>query len=182
MALDSKDRLLDDDGLYDFGDDWRKILDVMPELVVSNDASLRESNQELLRQAEDELVEAKADLADQEGQAAPAQVINYTRPVEAMPLDHSNMLQVLRSKVHKACVVNYIIVEDKEALKTEQLLLAFLDTNGRVVRWTRVGSEDAMQMSGFWMNSSWDELDEFLEAELGDDYQVGGVCGHLLHM
>lgn len=181
MALDDEDRLLNDEDLYDFGDDWRKILDVMPELVVSNAASLPDSAEELLEQAKNELIKAKAEIADQ-GKAVPAQVIDYTGPLEPIPLNYRNMLLVLRGKVHKACVVNYIIVEDKEALETGLLLLAFLDTHGRVVRWSRIDAEDAMQMSGFWMNSSWDELDEFLKGKLGDDYQVGGVRGHLLHI
>jgi hypothetical protein len=181
-TLDDEDRLLDDEELYDFGDDWREILHVMPELVVCNDASLWQSNQRRLVKAEDELVKAKAYLAGEEVQGAPVQLIENTRRVLPVADLEGSVLGVLRSIVHRACVVNYVIVEDKEALETQQLLLVFLDARGRVVRWSRVGPEDVEQMGGFWLDGSWDEVNEWTNAEIGEDYQVGGVCGHLLHV
>jgi hypothetical protein len=101
-----------------------------------------------------------------------------------LPADQAaeSVLRILRSKVHKACVVNYILVEDSEALETQRLLLIFLSAHGRVVRSSRVPPDHAEQMGGFWLDGSWDELDEWMEADIGDDYQVGGVCGYLLHM
>jgi hypothetical protein len=181
-ALDDEDRLLDDEDLYDFGDDWKNILDVMPELVVYSDASLWQSNQRRLLKAEDMLIKAKAYLAGQNVEGAPVELITNTRAVLPGSAVEESVLGLLKSKVHRACVVNYFIVEDREALETQQLLLVSLDAGGRVVRWSRVGPEEAEQMGGFWLDGSWDEVNEWTEAEIGEDYQVGGVCGHLLHL
>ncbi|PQE18144.1 hypothetical protein CJF30_00009297 [Rutstroemia sp. NJR-2017a BBW] len=148
-TLDDEDRLLDDEDLYDFGQEWQKVLDLMPELVVSTDASNWHSSLTLLTEAEDELDKAKAYLAGGDIQGAPVELIEGMRTV--LPADKAgeSVLQILRSKVHKTCVVNYILVEDSEALETQQLLLIFLDAHGRVVRSSRVPPDQAEQMGGF---------------------------------
>jgi hypothetical protein len=183
-TLDDEDRLLDDEDLYDFGQEWQKILDLMPELVVqlSTDALTWYSSLTRLTKAEDELDKAKAYLAGEDIQGAPVELIEGMRNI--LPADQAgeSVLRILRSQVHKTCVVNYIIVEDSEALETQQLLLIFLDAHGRVVRSSRVPPVQAEQMGGFWLDGSWDDVDEWMEADIGDDYQVGGVCGYLLHM
>ncbi|KFY89174.1 hypothetical protein V500_05906 [Pseudogymnoascus sp. VKM F-4518 (FW-2643)] len=61
-AVDDEDRLLDDEELYNFGDDWKRILDVFPELVSYRDEAWT-SQQESLQEAEDNLIKGKAYLA-----------------------------------------------------------------------------------------------------------------------
>jgi hypothetical protein len=51
-ALDDEDRLLDDLDLYNFGDQWQQILDVMPELVRCDPFDWA-SHFERIRQGED---------------------------------------------------------------------------------------------------------------------------------
>jgi len=182
MAIDGEEDLLNDADLYNFGDNWRKILDVMPELVVLVESEENGSlplEKKLLEEAEKRLVDAIADLADPERVVPTSQPIDWGKPGPIH--DSSLLLKVLRCAVHKCCVEKFIVVLDKEALETGEVLLIFLDMQGRVVRWCRLCAQYAEDMSGMWIQSSWDEQ-EFMDAELGEDYKVGGVCGHLLHL
>jgi hypothetical protein len=182
-AVDDEDRLLNDEELYNFGDDWRRILDVMPELVGYN-FEYWQSNQPHLKEAEDGLVKAKAYLAGDDMQGESFEWIDELQndwPVTATEANKI-ILGLLRSSVHQTCVVNYLIVEDKTALETEQLLLVFLDGKGRVVRQTRLGPSEAEDMGGSWLSLSWYEVPEWTDGEIGEDYQEGGVCGNLLHL
>lgn len=77
-------------------------------------------------------------------------------------------------------MVNYILVEDKVALESGEVRMLFLDARGRVVRETRVDGGAAESMGGFWMQSSWDDLDEWIEAEWGESYREGGAEEGLL--
>lgn len=180
-AVDDEDRLLDDEELYNFGDDWKRILDVFPELV-SYRGEAWTSQQESLQGAEDNLIKGKAYLAGGEIPDPSFEFIdsikNNSPAVEADQI----IMVMFWSSLHRECVANYLIVEDKKALETKQLLLVFLDAFGRVVRWSRIGPNEAEQMGGSWFALCWSDLPEWEEGEIGEDYQVGGVCGHLLHM
>ncbi|KAL8675673.1 MAG: hypothetical protein Q9224_007419, partial [Gallowayella concinna] len=94
-------------------------------------------------------------------------------------LEHE-VAKALQSDVHKACVVAWVVLEDEQALNSGQVDLAFVDALGRVVRSTRIDAGGASQMGGFWADGSWDEIDEWSEADLGPEYQVEGSCGGLL--
>ena len=180
-AVDDEDRLLDDEDLYNFGDDWRRILDVFPELVSYSD-EIWTSQQKSLQEAEDYLLNAKAYLAGREVEDSPIEWIDSIK--EHCPATEAEQIVMgtYRSGVHMECVANYLIVEDKKAVETKQLLLVFLDAFGRVVRWSRVDPSEAEQMGGSWLAPNWFDLHEWKDGEIGEDYQVGGVCGHLLHM
>lgn len=60
-----------------------------------------------------------------------------------------------------------------------RLRLLFLDARGRIVRETRIDGPTAENLGGSWMQSSWDDDDEWIEAEWGEDYCEGGREGGL---
>lgn len=182
-AVDDEDRFLNDEELYNFGDDWRRILDVMPELVGYNFESWQ-LKQERLKEAEDSLVNAKAYLAGDNMRGQSFEWIDRLQnDLLGTPTEVNKViLQWLRSSVHENCVVNYLIVEDKTALETAQVLLVFLDGKGRVVRQSRIEPSEAEEMGGFWLQHSCYSVHEWTDGKIGEDYQEDGVCGHLLHM
>ncbi|OBT61051.1 hypothetical protein VE03_09141 [Pseudogymnoascus sp. 23342-1-I1] len=163
IVVDDEDRLLDDEELYNFGDDWRRILDVFPELVNSDGAYA--THQEFLQEAEEFLIKGKAYLAGGD-----------------IPDSSFGWIDSIKYNSPAGEADQTIMVEDKKALETKQLLIVFIDAFGRVVRWSRFGSGEAEQMAGSWFAGGWSDLEEWEEGVIGEDYQVGGVCGHLLHM
>lgn len=182
MAVD--ERLLNDATLYDFGDHWEQILDYVPELVtntsygVSWDSDRLREAVDSYRKA-DRVLSGSTATADIEG--APMHLINeigrYTPATEGP----ANVLKCMQEGIHQACVVTYAIIEDGEALETGLVALLFLDDCGRVVRRTRMCAIDAVYMAGGWLDGCWEEDDLWLEADLGEEYQEGGVCGGLLY-
>ena len=122
-------------------------MDVFPELVSYRDEAWT-SQQESLQGAEDNLIKGKAYLAGGEIPDPSFEFIdsikNNSPAVEADQI----IMGMFWSSLHRECVANYLIVEDKKALETKQLLLEFLDAFGRVVRWTRIGPNEAEQMGG----------------------------------
>lgn len=178
------DRLLNDATLYDFGDHWERIFDYIPELVVdqSEDASYRARR---LRDAEDAFRMAQAIFSGSPATAAigeePMRLIESARRYLPAAEVQEHVLQVLQSSIHCACVKTYLIVEDEEALQTGQVLLLFLDNCGRAVRQQRLPAREAEDIGGAWVQHCWDEDHFWEDADLGADYQEGGVCGHLLY-
>lgn len=79
-----------------------------------------------------------------------------------------------------ACVVTWIMVEDEEALESGMGKLLFLDAYGRVVKTTRVEANEVVQFGGGWADGCWDEIGEWEEGVLGEEYRLGGACGDLL--
>lgn len=183
-AVDSEDRLLNDPALYNFGDDWANILDYVPELVTVADeaehaAQIREAKAQFRAAQEHFRTDGATNVAGQ-----PTALIENARrllpPQDVEPL----VLGAMQSSIHKACVTNYVIVEDAVTLADEsedgQVAMRFLDARGRVVREVRVSAGDAEQMGGLWLECAWDEGGDWAAAELGPEYRRGGSCGDLL--
>ena len=74
-------------------------------------------------------------------------------------------------------LVNYLIIEDKQALESGKVLVVFVDDVGQVVRKNRVDAEEVMSLGGMWMHCAYDDLEIWMEGEVGADYVVGGARG-----
>ena len=184
MAVDRDERLLNDAILYDFGNHWEKVLEYVPELITNQDASASYWSDEL-RKAVDTFRKAQEFLS---GASATAEFEGPPKRMLEDALGHlpaaevqGYVLKILQSDIQRACVVNYMIVEDEEALETGLVLLLFLDECGRVVRQFRLSASEAEQIGGGWLELCWDESYYWVEADLGEDYREDGVCGHLLY-
>lgn len=191
-AFDDNNRLLDDKLLYDFGPDWERILYYIPELISNCDDKDAEAEDdrrprmiqkglEKFRQAQAALLVHCPPGAELEPPSSINWLISNMRSFFTAPAEvEVQVLSGIQSKIHKACMVNNIIVEDEEALlletKTEGLVrLIFFDSCGYVVRSNRISAGHAEQMGGQWLERCFDERDmECGEAEFGDEYKEGG--------
>lgn len=119
---------------------------------------------------------------------APEKLVRNFSPHDGMPGFEGDQLiyyveQALQSAVYKARVVNWIVVEGGKTLRGEggegerEVLVAFVDCKGRVVRQKRDTLTAASQIGGFWANCSWGEIDEWEEGVWGVEYQRGGEEG-----
>jgi len=136
MVIDRDERLLNDADRYDFGDRWERVPDYIPELVCKweENTSYRPAK---LRKAEDTFRKAQVILSDPstaeiEGPRR-GLILDVRRHLPAGEVQ-GYVMKILQSDTHEACVVNYVIVEDEEALETSLVLLLFLDDRGCVAR------------------------------------------------
>ncbi|KAL8833431.1 MAG: hypothetical protein Q9170_004274 [Blastenia crenularia] len=179
-AVDGDHRLLDDPDLYNYGADWQRVFDVIPELLEPNDQDWA-SYEKGQRAAMEELrayAEGGVDRAERR------LIANLTGASGAPGFQGAELefhvARALQSNVHRECVVTWVVVEDEEALETGDVGLMFVDGLGRVIRSKRVLPEDAQSIGGLWADGSWDEVDEWVEADFGPEYQAGGPCASLL--
>lgn len=175
--------LLSDPALYDFGPNWSRVLDIFPELLGLPDHNEQQAHHAYIQSAVAKFHVANAALAAADPSTIsndPLTFIERTREYYPAEEVRAHILGAMQSSIHKACVVNYILVEDQTALETGKVRLLFLDARGRVVRKTRVEREAAEEMGGFWVQSAWDDLDEWIEAEWGESYRKGGAEEGLL--
>ncbi|KAL8810777.1 MAG: hypothetical protein Q9200_002318 [Gallowayella weberi] len=183
MAVGGENRLLNDHTRYNYGDDWQRVFEVLPELLQPNDRSWAAYE----KQQHNAIAALRAYAEGGVARADQRLVKNLTGVAQGTPdlgfrgADlELEVAKALRSNVHKACVVAWVVLEDEEALKSGQVNLLFVDSLGRVVRSRRIGAGAASQMGGFWADGCWDEIGEWYEGDLGPEYQLGGACGGLL--
>lgn len=159
QALELEELILDDAALYEYGDDWHRIFEVMPERLF------------------EELLEGDAERRD-----AP-EVLDAPIREEQRKLDFDKLVADTHAvkhatvRLHCRAVRKYLFVVDKVALDTGQVLVVFFDDCGRTVRQSRMEPEYGEMLAGAWANWSIDEMDEFSEAEIGPDYLPRGSCG-----
>lgn len=191
-AVDDNDRLLDDKSLYNLGPNWERILYYIPELVSDYDDDDNDAEEDRrarrIQKEIDDFRAARAGLlipsppgAELEPPSSITWLVANTRSFFTTPAEvEVQVLSAIQSNIHKACVVNYIILEDEEALLPETtaeglVRLIFLDSCGYVVRSNRISAGDAEQMGGQWLEHCFDERDrEWRDAEFGDEYKEGG--------
>lgn len=160
MALDVEENILDDAALYDYGDDWRRIFEVIPERLFGNT------------------------LDDLDGMPTPEErdrlIREAQRNVNIDDIEDEAELHALKqatTKLHAAAIENYLLVEDKVALDIGKLLIVFFDDFGRTVRQSRILPEDCDGIAGAWADCFIDEMAEFEEGDIGPDYLPGGPSG-----
>ena len=182
-AVDGDHRLLNDPDLYDFGPNWQRVFDYIPELMEPSGrdwAYWQEQHDKALK-----------DLKDyaEKGLAGVDRILldNLTGVSQGTPdigfqgaQLEQEVAKILQSEVHRNLVVTWIVIEDEEALESGNVVVAFIDSHGRVIRSKRVVAAEAEQMGGFWANHSWYEIAEWVDGEYGPEYQSGGSRGDLL--
>ncbi|KAI4256618.1 MAG: hypothetical protein LQ352_002008 [Teloschistes flavicans] len=175
-AIDSDDRVLNNPQLYNFGVEWHRVFDYLPELLKPYGGE--EETRHVSERQEDALRDLQA-VAEGGVSRAPTRLLENLAPFEGEELEyHVNV--ALQSEVHRQCVIMWVVLEDEAALGDGRVAVMFLDAFGRVVRSKRVPARQAEDMGGAWSDHMWYELGEWEEGELGKDYQAGGACGGLL--
>ena len=167
IALNSEDNLLDDADLYDFGDDWRRILDQIPEIIPIQDVP---AHSNWIRE---DLTKYLAFQKHGLGSASPRlrQNLSFLEGAEY----EDAIRKALLGSLHYACKVTFLVVEDREALETGNVLLLYLDAEGLVVRSLRIHPGEIEQVSGGWSDGCLIEDDSYWEdVEIGTDYRSGG--------
>lgn len=157
LALDLDENILDDATLYDYGDDWRRIFEVVPERLFEE--SLDDADMRITPE-------------DQEAQIREAQ-----GNLDSGEVDDLDAFKEATIRYHSEVVSRYLFVEDKVALDTGKVLIVFFDDCGQTVRQSRTKPEHGDMIAGAWADICLDEMDECAEADIGPDYLPGGSCG-----
>jgi len=157
LALEMEENILDDAALYDWGDDWRRIFEVIPE-----------------RSFEEVLDDGDARAAREEHEAW---IQEAQRELDIDEVDDIDALKEGTMKFHFRAVCRYLFVSDRVALDLGEVLVVFYDYCGRTVRQSRVRPECCGEIAGAWFDGFIDEMEVFTEADIGSDYLPGGLCG-----
>jgi hypothetical protein len=187
--------VLDDRERFDFGDEWWRVFDMLPELAGPNEKYSRRpwwGNEERVRELREGLrrdVEERRRVASAgDGGVLPSEVEAEAAAVlEAEYGVHGQALQ-------EAAVSTFLLVADAQAWETDCLRVLFLDAKGNVVRHSTTDVSDAWETRCYWVNfrfneSSWwvfahDLLSGRREeggAELGEKYRARGEVGRSLY-
>ena len=178
-AIDGLEYVLSDPTFYNFeltdannNENWSLIFDILLELVGlpnldeqhAHDASIQSAIIKFhavdAAIAADTTADANADANTDPSTPIPnnptLDFIKRTR--EYYPADQvrAQVLKAMQSSIHKACVVNYLVVEDKDAFvlnagataEDMRLQLLFLNARGRIVRETRIDDQTAEILRG----------------------------------
>lgn len=183
LALDMEKNILSDEDLYNYGDDWHRIFDVMPERLfyitanTSSDNTLSEFNQrnERLRSLQQDYESGRFDEFQME-EASQRQFAWQDSPRSDSEIAAS-VFRVKTEAIHSCAIENYLFVADETALQTGEVLIVFFDDRGRVVRQARILPEVCDGTAGAWADSRIQDHEEFSEGEVGLDYREGGICG-----
>lgn len=157
LALEVDENILDDATLYNYGDDWRRIFEVIPERLFG------ETLQDIDRRPTPE--EHEAPIRDAQSHLDIDQVADI------------DALKQATVRFHAEAVNSYLFVADKIALDTGKVLIVFFDDSGRTVRQSRVLPEHCDGIAGAWFDLLVEEMSEFTEGDIGPDYLPGGPCG-----
>jgi len=160
-----KTRIFDDATLYDFGcQEWQHIFTRIPEIL---DASRFDADYYDQRKAE-ALQEA---IENDEQEDAELEEQGYTKSEDG--LHWSEIFQ----PVHYASQVGHIWVADEKAIRSGKLMVAWFDDCGRVVRYNRVPGKEVDEVIGLIEGAMVNEHGVWVDAEIGPDYDCGGICG-----
>ncbi|KAI6914284.1 hypothetical protein KC318_g644 [Hortaea werneckii] len=164
LALEVDQNILDDAALYDYGDDWRRIFEVVPERLFKE--TLDEMSEEMPTEVDARTTETYE-----------ARIREEKRNPDINAASDTKALSRATVKLHFWAVNNYLFVADRVAFETGKALLVFFDDCGRTVRQSRIRPELGGPFAGDWFEGIIHETEEFAEAEIGPEYLPGGSCG-----
>lgn len=152
--------ILSDSRFYNFGDDWRKVLDVLPEILDPrqhdpSEAPVMPDRGRHRRKLEREYMTA---LSSNKGEMVAKAVLERQQ--------HS-------------CVARLLVVEDKETHTTDErrMLAVWLDEYGNVVRESRVTPQAVCDYLSIVGEAMGPENEDWLEAIVGPKYVQGAEFG-----
>jgi len=166
-AVGSRHNLLNDADLYDFGNEWQKVFSVLPELLDPTNNMLDT----------DWVNQMKEDVMNEKFPPQIEQLIATIRRNLPQERVEEEIFNIVHSPVQKAHVVNYLVIEDKQALESGEMLVVFVDDVGQVVRKNRMDGWEVDSLGGMWMQCAYDDVEIWMEGEVGVDYVVGGARG-----
>ncbi|KAJ6015098.1 hypothetical protein N7540_009689 [Penicillium herquei] len=168
---------LDDPELFNYGEHWEKIFELLPELAnlcFIQDKSIRpkfpplDSEIGSLRRARTSLKEA------------------IQREKNLHPLKwHQNPHRVIykaSADLHHLCTTNYVIIVDQEAFDTGHARIVYVDSRQNIVREARfeviLGSFEEIMLDWFDMT-----LTQWLweDSEVGEKYRLDGEFGQEIY-
>lgn len=178
-----EENILSDEDLYNYGDDWQRIFDVMPERLFcitsnrSSDNVLLEfkARNERLRSLREDYEAGRFDEFQME-EASQRQFAWRDSPRKDGEIAAS-VLRVKTEAIHSCAIESYLFVADDTALQTGEVLVIFFDDRGHNVRQARILPEACDGTAGAWADSRIEDHEEFSEGEVGLDYREGGICG-----
>jgi hypothetical protein len=186
FALHDPKRLLADPMQHNFSAGWRQILDVMPGLARRKSFDWRAylSN---IHQAEDRCRRAQKLLSGaSKDEVEETMGMNVELLIENARVGGTSdkrirrrVMKYLQDDLHARCMVNWIYVFDEEGVEADMFLKLWLDAFGQLVRSKRLedGSEDMFNC--MFLDGSWGELEEWQDADIGEQHLPGGPRGHL---
>lgn len=166
-AVGSHRSLLNDADLYDFGNEWQRVFNVLPELL---DPTMDMLDADCVNQT-------KEDVMNENFPSNIERLIATIRRNSPQERAEEEIFNVVHTPVQKAHVVNYLIIEDKQALESGKVLVVFVDDVGQVVRKNRVDVEEVEDLGGMWFQSAYDDVGIWMKGEVGADYVVSGARG-----
>lgn len=152
-----EENILDDATLYGYGDDWRRIFEIIPE-----------------RLFEENMDHADARDAPEEREAW---IREAQRNLDFYEMTEINTFREATVRHHSRAVCKYLFVSEKVAFDTGKVLVVFFDDCGRTVRQSRVQPEHCEEIAGAWFDGFIYEMEGFIEADIGPDHVPGGPCG-----
>ncbi len=179
MAIGGDHRLLNDPTHYNYGADWHRVLQVVPELLEPLAPGWAFYEQDQHRAIEALRAYAERGIAAVESRL----VENLTGVSQGAPglgfqgaeLEYQ-IAVVLQSSVHLACVVTWVVIEDEEAFDSGNVGLMFVDALGRVVRWTRIEPAFVCAMGGAWARAAGSRWMSGWKETLGPNIRWGDLA------
>lgn len=87
-----------------------------------------------------------------------------------------NVLKQDTARFHSRAAYKYLFIVDEVALDTGRVLVVFFDDCGQTVRQSRVEPQHCEEIAAAWFDFFIDEMDVFIEADIGVDYLPGWSC------
>ncbi len=173
MGAPSFDFLFSDASRYNYGDTWQRVFDRMPQLLEPTmPGDYQAQRATALAEAQEWESEDKATIEEEGGEW----------PEDAMYLGD------LYNYYHLAAKVGILYILDEETLGNgkhgedigcgdRQLLAAWYDPDGKVVRWRRMTGDEVCVHTAVINSASIDDHPIWTRAEIGDDYDWDGPLG-----
>jgi hypothetical protein len=163
--------------LYSYGDDWARVFQVFPENLLQIPLTPQPLTAQPTRSRgerdEDELT--PTELRQRCRANLPSTVEDQSAGLSGR-YDEDDVFRDAVTNYHRGMIRGYLFLADEETMRTSLVMLVFFDNFGRAVRQKRVTDGDC-HISGAWFSQSIWNYDQFLEADPGPAYQVGGICG-----
>lgn len=164
--------VLNDADLFNFGAEWRRVYEILPELAGPLDPEVDDKLRiPRARKAED-LEPFRSDLKTQIAE------VKEEAP-EAWRDDRDTIIDSLAIGLQKCAKRAYLILADEEAFRSGSLYVLYLDGFRNVIREGRMDPEihDLFGVVGTWV-----ETNEFLEGStVGEKYRASAELGRELY-